>query len=91
MKLLLRRTLVRLDITGLYLSLPAMAALRYVAKQFKTVLLISNEVVPSCIEALSESGLVGGDANKSENVGVNKPQSFMSYFQPISFCICSKV
>ena len=49
---LLRRTLVLLDyVLSFYRSLPATAALRYVAKQLKTVLLIFNELVPSCIEA----------------------------------------
>jgi len=42
-----------------YCSLPATAALRYVAKQLKTVLLISNELVPSCIEAKIEAIVVG--------------------------------
>jgi len=64
MELFLRRTLQVLDIlSGFYLSLPATAALRYVAKQLKTVLLISNKLVPSCIEAQIEENDVGGGVN----------------------------
>jgi len=62
--LLLCHSLVRLDILwNFYLSLPATAALRYVAKQLKTVLLISNKLVPSCIEAQIEENDVGGGVN----------------------------
>ena len=68
MKLFLRRTLIRLDILwSFYRSLPATAALRYVAKQLKTVLLISNKLVPSCIEAKIEAKVVSWDYNNCEN------------------------